>query len=178
LASTQSGFEQQLKNAGQEAGWPWKLLFLSGSIFVTAAVVFAGMQYGLYPYLEAQAKKTDQDINKLSSAVSDEQVKNFTNFYSQLNNIQSLLKNHGNAVNFIDLLEIKTFKNVYFKSMSVDLKGNIVKLDGMAPSYEVLAQQMEVFKEAEGISDVVLDGANLSEEKIGGVNFSIRLMLK
>jgi len=179
LAYTQSAIEQQLKSgSSQETGWPWKLLFLSGAVFITTGIIFAGMQYGLFPYLEAQTKKTDQDINKLGSAVSDEQVKNFSNFYSQLNNIQNLLKNHNRGIDFVSLLETNTLKNIYFKSMNVDLKGYVAKLDGLAPSYEVLSQQMEVFRQAAGVSDVNLDGANLSEEKGGGVNFSMRLMLK
>lgn len=178
MAYTQSALEQQLKSGKQETGWPWRLLLLSGVIFLTTVAIFAGMQYGLLPYLVSETKTTDQEINKLSSAVSEEQVKNFSNFYSQLSNIQNLLKNHMNGSDFVNLLETKTLKNIYFKSMGVDLKGYVVKLEGSAPSYEVLSQQLEIFKQSPGISDVSLDGASLSEERGGGINFSIRLLLK
>lgn len=162
----------------QQVGWPWRLLLLSGITFLTTAAIYAGMQFGLSPYLAAQSKSVDQQINKLSSAISADEVGNFSNFYSQLNNIQNLLTNHTQSSDIVDFLEKNTLKNVYFKTMSLDWTSRIVKFDGNAPSYNVLAQQMEIFRQAPQISEVDLDGVNLSQDRTGGTDFSIRLTLK
>lgn len=178
MAYTQSAIEQQLKSSGMETGWPWRLLLLSGITFLTVLALFVGMQFGFYPYLDSQITQTDQEINKLGSAISEEQVNNFSKFYSQLNNIQNLLKNHFLGTNFLDFLEKNTLKSVYFKAMTLDLGAHSAKLDGASISYEALSQQMEVFRQSNNIVKVNLDGASLSGDRGGGINFSISLTLK
>ncbi len=180
MAYTQSVLEQQLKSGdrAQQGGWPWRLLLLSGIIFLTTIAIYAGMQFGLSPYLSGQSKSVDQQINKLSGAISADEVNNFSAFYSQLNNIQNLLADHAKSSDVTDFLEKNTLTNVYFKTMSLDWSTRTLKFDGNAPSYSVLSQQMEIFRQAPQISEVNLDGANLSQDKTGGVDFSIRLILK
>lgn len=176
---TQSVLEEQLK-AGSDvsAGWPWRLLLLSGAVFLTSVGIYLGMELGFNPYLSSQDKKADQELSQLSNAISEEQAQNFSAFYSQINNIQSLMDDHNKSSQFAAFLEKNTLRNIFFKNLNFDAKEGTIKLDGVAPSYDFLAQQMEIFRKAPEISKVNIEGASLGEEKGSGVNFSIRLILK
>ncbi|MDI6717796.1 MAG: PilN domain-containing protein [Patescibacteria group bacterium] len=173
---TQSFLEEQLKKGGNiSIGWPWKLFTFSAIAFTTMIAVFLGIKLGYQSYVKTQLEKVDQNITQLNASFSEEQEKNFMVFYSQLNNIQSLIQDRRLASAFFDFLEKNTIKSVYYRNTNFDFKNSEVKLDGIAPNYEIISQQMEIFGKSSQIVRVVLNSSKMSDIKGEGIIFSIRM---
>ena len=53
-----------------------------------------------------------------------------------------------------------------------------MRVDGRVPDFEILAEQLEIFKNSTDVDKVSLSSATLSEEKEGGVNFAMQINFK
>jgi len=174
---TQSALEEELKRAERlPVGWPWRLLLFSVIVFGATIAGYLGISLGYQPYLNSQIKTLDAKIANLTQTVGEEQQKNLVLLYSQLSNIQNLLNSHTAASKVLDLLEKNTQPQIYYLSLSFSLAGKDIQLDGSAPNYGVLAQQLEVFKQIPEIEKVSLGDSVAIED--GTVHFSLRLIFK
>jgi len=172
---TQSALEEELKRAEKlPVGWPWRLLLFSIIVLGATVASYLGISLGYKPYLNSQIKTLDAKIAGLSQSVGEEQQKNLVTLYSQLNNIKKLLDSHTNASKIFDLLEKNTKPQIYYFSLNLSLAGKNIELDGSAPSFGVLAEQLEVFKQIPEIQKVSLGDSIAMPD--GSVNFSIRLI--
>lgn len=175
----QTLIEEQLRSREQLAvGWPWRLLAVSGLIFITTLAIYFGISVGFDVFLDAKIKKADADLKKLEDEISKEQREDFLSFYSQINNIEALAQKKRNAPAFFsEVLEKNTLKKVFFNSVSVNLRSKEAKIDGVADSYTTLSQQLEVFRQAKEISRVNLESAAAAQGEKGDrrVVFSLRL---
>lgn len=173
---TKSILEEQLK-AGERlpVGWPWRLLLFTVIVFGITVFLFLGMSLGYKPFLNSRAKALDKEIANLTESIGEEQQKDLINFYSQLVNIQNLLANHAAASKLFDFLEKNTHQQVSYLSLNLSLAEKNLKLDGNAPDYNILVQQLESFRRAPEINQVFLEDSKLGE---AGIRFSIRLMFK
>ncbi|MEK7114653.1 MAG: hypothetical protein AAB832_01165 [Patescibacteria group bacterium] len=173
---TKSILEEQLK-AGERlpVGWPWRLLLFTAVVFGTVVFLYFGVVFGYKPFLNSRAKGLDKEIASLTDSIGEEQQKDFISFYSQLVNIQNLLANHAAASKLFDFLEKNTHQQVNYLSLNLSLTEKNLKLDGNAPDYKVLVQQLELFRRAPEINQVFLEDSKLGE---GNIRFSIRLMFK
>jgi len=174
---TQSALEQELKRAEKlPVGWPWRLLLFSIIVFGATIAGYLGITLGYQPYLNSQIKTLDAKIVDLTQTVGEEQQKNLVTLYSQLSNIQNLLNSHTSASKVFDLLEKNTQPQIYYLSLIFSLTAKEIQLDGSAPNYGVLSQQLEVFKQIPEIKKVSLrDSAAVDD---GTIHFSVRLIFK
>ena len=174
---TPSLLEEQLKKRERlPVGWPWRLLVFTTIVFGLTVAIYFGMVLGYKPYLNSQVKNLDQKIASLGQAIDEQQQKGMANFYSQLINIQNLLASHQTASNLFGFLEKNTHQNVYYSSLNASLLEKSVKIEGNASDYNVLVQQLELFRRAPEIERVLLDDSRSSDT--GGINFSIRVIFK
>lgn len=97
------------------------------------------------------------------------------NLNTVLEIFKNVLDNHKYWTKFLGLLEEKTLNTVTFRSFDGDDTASTVLLDGSAPSYDVLAQQIKIFEGSEGIASASASGIALSET--GRVNFTMKLVL-
>ena len=136
------------------------------------------MQFGYSPYLNSQISKQDADIQKLSSSISEDQQKQILTFYSQINNIQTVIKSRHIASTFFDFLEKNTLKSVSYKNVSIDYKSLDVKMDGTAQSFSQVAQQIDLFKQSPLVAGASIDNSKMNNDKTNTVSFSIHLTLQ
>ena len=183
MAYKQSAIETELgKQEKLRTGWPWRLMFVAFLVFGSMAAIFLGIIFGFQPYLKSQLSAVDAKLNQLVASISDEQQKNILNFYSQLSNIGGVLNSRNQATKYVDFLEKNVLKSVYFNLVSLSFKEGAatISADGQTLNYDSLAQQIEVFKEAPEIADVILGSSRIIESgKTGSlVNFTVTLTFK
>lgn len=178
MAYTQSVLERELmKNEGVKVGAPWRLLIMGFIVFGTSVGIFLGMRFGFQPFLQAQVNKEDQKIKQLLGSLTQDEVKNSQVFYSQLININDLIESRSLATPLLEMLEKNTLKGIYFNSMNYSNVTKELKLSGVGPTYAVLAQQLEIFKNYPGVEKTFMDNASV-DERTKAVQFSIRVKLK
>jgi len=174
---TKSALEQQLeKTTKMPVGWPWRLLFFSTIILGIVIISYFGIILGYKPYLNSQISALDSKINDLSKTIDSNQQKNLITTYSQLVNIQNLLDSHTNTSKLFDLLEKNTLTQVYYLSLDLSLSEKKLRLDGSAPNYDVLSQQLEVFRKTPEIEKTILSDSKIIND--GTIRFSIQLIFK
>ncbi len=177
MAYTTSVLEEQLKRGERlPVGWPWRLLTFTIIVFAIILSIYFGMILGYNPYLNLQIKNLDQKITELSQTIDETQQKTLIDFYSQLVNVQDLLNSHTICSRFFDFLEKNTHQNVYYLSLNLSLAEKNARIDGIVPNYNILAQQLELFRKAPEIERVFLDDSRVVEG--GGIRFTSRLILK
>jgi hypothetical protein len=143
-------------------------------VFCFTAALYLGMTLGYKPYLNSQISGLDQKISQLSQSIDEGQQKKLISFYSQLINIDGLLKTRSETSKFFDFLEKNTSGKVYYESADLSAAEKTVKLEGVAASYSVLAEQMEIFRRAPEIKGISLDNSSVGES---GIDFSAKLSL-
>jgi len=155
-------------------GWPWRLFLFSALVLAAAMVVYFGLEYGYKTYLNAQINAKDKAIAELAQAVSPEEHQQFVDFYSQLANLRVLLDEHIFTSRILPLLENRTNRSVYYDSVDFTIKDQRIVLGGVAASYQILAQQLEAFKQTSEITRVLINESRLDK---GRVNFRVSLFL-
>lgn len=176
---TQSPLDRQLmKKEELKVGLPWRLLTTAVLTFGITVALYLGMNLGLKTFLNYKIDSLNQQLDQLANSVSDDQAKNFLTFYSQLSNMNSVLKNRQSSSKFFDFLEKNSLKTTNYTTLNVNYATGNVKLDGKTPDFENLAEQMAVFQNAPEVQRVVLSNANLAQDKTGGVKFTLQLFLK
>ncbi|MBI5401514.1 hypothetical protein HZB05_01665 [Candidatus Wolfebacteria bacterium] len=183
MAYKQSAIETELgRQEKLKTGWPWRLMFVAFLVFGSMVAIFLGITFGFQPYLKSQLSAVDTKLNQLVASISDEQQKSILNFYSQLSNIGGVLNSRSQATKYVNFLEKNVLKSVYFNSINLSFKERAatISADGQTLNYDSLAQQIEVFKEAPEIADVVLGNSRMTELGKAGsvVNFTVTLTFK
>lgn len=128
--------------------WPWRLILFSFLIFAATLVIYVALALGYRPYLKHQVELKDTEIAQLAQTVPKEEQERFLTFYSQLVNLKSLLKNRIISAPLLGWLEEHTNSQVFFTSFNLLTKNREMVLEGVADSYDVLAEQIEVFRKA------------------------------
>lgn len=176
---TQSPLDRQLmKKEEIRIGLPWRLLTIAFLTFGITLAIYLGMAFGFRPFLNNQIENINIELDQLANSISEDQAQGFLIFYSQMVNIDKTLKSRGSASKTFDFLEKNTLKSVYYNNMNVDYPNRIVRLEGRAPDFEILAQQMGVLKNSPEIEKITLSNASLSEDRTGGVRFIIQINFK
>lgn len=168
--------EQLSREAPKTPGWAGQLLMFSATIFFLSIFVYTGMKFGYLPYLDSQLKKLDSEIQSFSRKIPAEEQVGLINFYSQLTNLNYLLKNHNSLSRFFEWLERNTEVNVYFSKLSLNASSNQVSLTGVAKSIDDFTVQLRIFQKEPSIDRV--NFSNLAVEPTGSWRFDLTLFLK
>ncbi|MEK7175061.1 MAG: hypothetical protein AAB722_01870 [Patescibacteria group bacterium] len=143
-----------------------------GLIGVT--LLFAGALY-FWKYKLAQEVKTfNAELQRLIA----ERDMSLENRLKDLNNVLTVFKNvldeHHYWSLVFNVLEAKTLNTVTFKSFEGAENNNEMVLEGAAPSYGALAQQVKIFEDAPGVTSVAASNIGVSED--GRVKFSLKMV--
>ena len=169
--------EEQLQRPEDiEVGWPWRFLIFTIFIFGLVLVIFLGIKFGYEPYLDKKAQALDTQINVLNQSLNQGQVDNFIKFYSQVSNFKTLLNQHVFGSNVLKFLEENTLKTLNYTAFGLDVARQEIKISGIAPNYEALSQQLEIFRQSNLVKDISFKNSSNNDQ--GGINFEVVLILK
>src|SRR3989338_6144773 len=167
--------EQFIEPEKLPVGWPWRLFIFSVIVFALILFVYFGIVFGYQPYLEAQRQSLDKKIAEIGGAISETDRENFIKFYSQLVNLQTLLKNHVKGSNIYTFLEKNTNQGIYYEGANLSVPEHFLRLEGIARSYDNLVQQMVVFEQSPVIEKVILGESRTADK---GIVFSMQVFFK
>jgi len=160
MALPQQVVEQLSRGSERTPGWSSGILLFSGSILFITIFIYAGLKFGYEPYLNAQLSSLESQAQKVGQSVSASDQATLVTFYSQISNIQSLIKNHVFFSQFLTWLEQNTEANIYYSSM-VFTSGNQITLTGIAKTSADISEQVAVFEAAPDVSAVSISNITL-----------------
>ncbi len=174
MAQTETTPYDRMKAETSKAAWPWKMFSFTLFILIIVVIVYAGLTFGYGPFLKKRITAVDAELNSLATKIPQEDQDNFIAFYSQLANVQNLLKQHVVASPVFPLLEKNTGERVQFVTMDLNIAEKRVNLEGTAGSYEMLTQQLDMLSKLPEINRYSIAESQLVE---GRVRFRVIIFL-
>lgn len=159
----------------RSVGLPWRLLVFSGFLFGFAVFVFLGLKFGYGMYLDARTASVGKDLDELAASVGSGELDRLVGFYSQLVNIENILRGHSFSVNIFPFLESNTLPGVYWTSASFSKEGFGLELKGKGRAVSDVVDQLAVFDKEPHVSSVALKDMSFDGFE---VNFGVSLKLK
>ncbi|MBZ9569587.1 hypothetical protein KJA16_01550 [Patescibacteria group bacterium] len=142
---------------------PWQNTLLGFLIFLFLISIlgYFGLDY-FVKKADRQLQELNEEITKARSPQRIALEKEVLDYQEKIEDFSFLLANHQKSSNFFDFLEEITHPEVFFSELNLDTKENRVRLYGQAESFQILGQQLLIFRKAEFI-----DTSRLSEIRIG-----------
>jgi hypothetical protein len=157
-------------------GWPWQFLLTMFIVFMAAVLVYLGLSFGYAPFLRREISSINSQLDKLNLEVTPEEQKSFVNFYSQIVNLEALLKSHKAVSKVFGFLEATTLKDVSLNSINISAAERTVSLEAAAKSYQALSGQMVLYENAsETVERAALENSRLSGST---VQFKVNLTMR
>lgn len=176
MAQPKSILEEQLTKGEEFRGlWPWRLLLVTGTVFFILVFIYFGMIFGYGPYLNSKINALDQKISDLNNQVTSEDTKNLVNLYSQLVNINTLIKFHPLPSKLFNFLETTLNSGVYLRGVDLVYSRYSLRIDGTAFDYLALSRQLAVWKKQPQIKLVSLQNSKLTNKN--DVEFSVQILI-
>jgi len=166
--------DEKLNHQEAAVGWPWRFFLFSLLVALTAVVVWLGLAFGYKPFLQGQIEAAEAALSQLSQTIPQKEQENFIAFYSQLVNLQTLLKNHIFASKIFPFLQNNTNRLVYYTLLDLRLPERRLGLEGVAANYLVFSQQLQAFAAAPEVESLIVNDSNALE---GQVKFRLSLIL-
>jgi hypothetical protein len=161
MALPQQVVEQLSQGSRRTPGWSSGILLFSGSVLFIIVFIYAGLRFGYEPYLNTQLSSLESQAQKIGQSVSVADEASIVTFYSQINNLRSLIKNHVFFSQFLTWLERNTEANVYYTSM-VLASSNQITLTGVAKTSADVSEQTAAFEAAPEVSTISLSNVAFS----------------
>lgn len=154
----------------RQSVFPWRLLVFTGVVLLLTVLIFFGASFGYKPYLEGKITEVNSQLEKITASLQVQDSDVFE-VYSQLYNIQSLSKDHTYGSQIFSVLETGTLPNVTLVKAQVDTKKGTFFLQGMAPNYDTVVQQVASYASVDGVTKAQLTSSSQNED--GTVSFSV-----
>jgi len=151
--------EQLGRDEPKTPGWSTGLISFSAGILFITIFLWAGLQFGYKPYLDAQTQKIEDQINQKNQAISPADQAALVNFYSQLVNVQQLLRGHLVPTNVFVWLEAHTEQNVYYTSFTFSAGGTLT-LAANARTEADANQQIAIFESSPEVKSFNVSGVS------------------
>jgi hypothetical protein len=174
MALPQKVVDQMGRDTAGTPGWAIGALLFSGGLFFLSLVIYFGIVDGYEPYLQGQIATTQAQISSQNTSISASDQTQLINFYSQISNLEGILKNHVVASQFFTWLEKNTEANVYYQNLSL-ASGDRVTLGGTAKTEADVSQQMAIFENSPQVSAVTISGVGASTIPGQGLVFTVTL---
>ena len=156
-------------------GWPWRFFLFSLLIAVTAVVAYAGLAFGYMPFLQSQIARQEENLEELGRVVPQKKQDELTGFYSQLVNLQGVVKSHAAVSPLFNIIESRTNTGVQYTLFEVRVPERKATLEGVAASYGIFAQQLHAFNLTPEIESMIVNDSNALE---GRVKFRLSIIFK
>jgi len=162
----QAVIEQLRKPSIKTPGWSSGLLMFSGALLVIALVVYFGLILGYQPYLNAQDKNLNDQIQKFSQQIPASDQEKLIVFYSQLVNLKKLLQQHIFTSPLFEWLEKNTLPTIYYTKFSLDTNNHRLNLSGSAKTVEDFAKQVLFFNNQPEVQSISFNNITSGQNKI------------
>lgn len=149
----QKVIEQLGQEPSETQGWATGALLFSGGILFLSLIIYFGLAFGYEPYLQNQLNATQAKVTALDNSISPDDQAQLINFYSQITNLQALLKNHVFTSKFFSWLETNTEANVYYQSFTLSTQDQVT-LTGSGASESDVNQQIAIFENSPEVETV------------------------
>ncbi|MEK7093794.1 MAG: PilN domain-containing protein [Patescibacteria group bacterium] len=168
--------DQLSRAPARTPGWSSRVLLFSATFFILSLAIFLGIQYGYGPFLENQMTRIDREIDEFSKQVPQRQQDELISFYSQLENLSTLLNRQMMTSKIFSWLEENTNVSVQLNSLAFNGGNRTLTLTGQARSINNLGEQLNRFR-----SQPVVKNSQLSQlaldQKNNSWNFSVVLTM-
>jgi len=164
----------QFSSTTLAVGWPKRLFTLATILFISVFLVYVGLAFGYRVFLNNSIEKLDDQLETLSTQITEEQKEDLATLYSQVTNVRTLLKDHVATSQAFTLLESLTHPKVTYLNLDLDMKDRRLILSGITPSYDDLTAQLAIF---ENSSDVERYNLESSEWDNGVIQFKVNLVM-
>lgn len=154
-------------------GLPWRLFSFALFLLIVACGMYLGLKFGYGPILNNRIEDLDADLAALSEQIPKTEQENFISLYSQLINLQGVLRKHVMASVVFPILEKNTHTGVSYTNFDLSMSDRRLSIEGLARSYEVLAQQLEAWSKVPQVTKSYVAESQQSE---GRVRFRMVLM--
>ena len=152
-------------------------LFMRVALALLVVVVIVGI--GLFVWarvLNSNAEALEEE-RKATIAERDATLETRVKTLSTLiSAYQSLVVQHRNWSQLFGLIEDKTVPSVTFTSFEGDYAKNVFVLEGRAPNYRTLAEQIKALESSEHLTSVEVEEVTLAKE--GLVGFTLTTQFK
>lgn len=145
-------------------------------IGLAAVLVFVIAAAGLYVWkynLNNKVKNLNSELQRITGQRDALLESRLQNLNTVLEVFKNVLDDHNYWSLLFKMLEEKTLNTVAFKSFDGDDSASAVIMEGTAPSYGALAQQVKIFENTNGVVSANASGIALSET--GKINFTIKI---
>lgn len=133
-------------------GWSSGVLSFSAMILVViVGIYFALVAYG--SVLNGKVSSVQSQVASLDQSIASGDQAQLVAFYSQIVNLQSVLRNHVLFSQFLTWLQSNTEVNVYYTQMSF-ASGNQVTLSAVARTEADVNQQIAIFESSPLVAKV------------------------
>ncbi len=168
-------FAEQVMRERLDTGWPWRLMTTMFVIFLASLLVYLVLAFAYKPFLNNSVTGLEGELQSFSAQFSTDQKEKFLTFYSQVTNLERLLKNHTSASGSFSLLESLTDKNIVYNTVNLSVADSTLTLDGVARSYKDLVNELAKYESSPEIARVVVDNSRANGSI---VQFRVKLVLK
>lgn len=118
----------------------------SSTLFILALIAFFGLNFGYKPFIDRQEHRLENESQTESQQIATgEQVK-VVDFYSQLANLEKILKGHILSSRALAFFEETTLPRIYFSKLDFNAKSRTANLAGAAESVEDITKQVQVLQ--------------------------------
>ncbi len=171
----QQVINQLSREPAETPGWSVGVMFFSAGFLIILLLIYFGMTLAYEPYLNGQISSVNNKTQTLSQSISSPDQANLLTFYSQIANLQMLLKHHIVFPQFLSWLGQNTEANIYYSSFSFS-SGNELTLTGNAKTESDINQQIAIFQVSPEVQKVVVSNINPASTG-GGLQFSATVLM-
>ena len=156
---------------------PWQRILFYFFIFLLLISIAGYFALDYYFLKKAQQELQTLEM-KIAEAKTPQQIaleKEILDYQEKIEDFASLFLAHKKSSNFFNFLEKITHPKIFFSELNLNTTGSQVNLSGQAESFQVLGEQLLIFRNTKSIQNV-----NLSEVKIGKegeIGFTFNLSL-
>lgn len=154
-----------------------KKITLANIILYLVLVVFLAF-FVIYFILNHFFLKTDQELSDIEKNLirTSEEKKledEIFDYQKKIKDFSLLLSDHRFPVNFFNFLEKINHPKIWLSNFTLDLKNGQATISGQTENFEILGQQILIFKKEVLIKDINLSRVSISKE--GKVEFDFQL---
>lgn len=148
---------------------------LSVLVAATAFMAAVGLEFGYKPFLESRLAAQQTNLEGLGKVIPQGQQEEFVRFYSQLANLQGILKHHAVVSPLFGFVESRTSPSVAYTVLEARIPERTVVLEGVAQNYAVFAVQLQALSMSPEVESVIVNDSNALE---GRVRFRITVRMR
>lgn len=150
-------------------GWLKELLLFGITVLSVSLILWAGLKFGYENYLSSQIQKLDADIQTFNQQISADDRARLVTFYSQLQNVKTLIAAHPLLTPVLSWLEGVTVPQVSYTRVSYSSVLRQLGVSGVAKTANDVTTQLKIFETQPNVAKASF--SNLSTNEAGNWMF-------